>query len=146
MKKFGYILLFSIITFTSCTLETSDNGKLDGYWHLERIDTLQTGGSKDMTNEKVFWAVQHKLMQLQGDTATYTLRFDETADSLVLKEPYKSGGVSDAGERTDIPLADPHGLQPYGIQNLEEHFFKESLKGSSMVLRSAGFRLYFRKF
>ena len=32
----------------SCELERDHNGDLAGYWHLERVDTLQTGGVKDM--------------------------------------------------------------------------------------------------
>ena len=35
--------------FTACGIdfEGSDNGKLDGFWHLEKVDTLATGGVTD---------------------------------------------------------------------------------------------------
>ena len=33
---------------SACTLETSDNGDLDGYWHLEQVDTLATGGKLNL--------------------------------------------------------------------------------------------------
>ena len=38
----------------SCELERDHNGDLAGYWHLERVDTLQTGGVKDMSRDRVF--------------------------------------------------------------------------------------------
>ena len=47
-----------LMSLTSCEIETSDNGKLDGFWHLERVDTLATGKSVDYTNKLVFWGVQ----------------------------------------------------------------------------------------
>ena len=31
----------SMFAFSSCELESSDNGKLDGFWHLESIDSLE---------------------------------------------------------------------------------------------------------
>ena len=34
------MLLSLGLGMSSCTLETSDNGYFDGYWHLERVDTL----------------------------------------------------------------------------------------------------------
>lgn len=145
MKKLLYISLF-LIAISSCTLETSDNGKLDGYWHLERIDTIPTGGAKDMTNERIFWAVENKLLQLQGNAGTYTFHFNNTADSLILLDPYRSYGHEEDSTGGDVKVTDPNELKPYGVQRLEEHFFKESLKGSSMVLRTDSFRLYFKKF
>lgn len=66
----GKTIMFLVAVFMSsclmsCDLETSDNGKLDGFWHLERIDTLATGRALDMSGEKVFWSFQVNLLQLQ---------------------------------------------------------------------------------
>lgn len=145
MKKLLYIFISALI-LSSCTLETSDNGKLDGYWHLERIDTLQTGGAKDMSNEKAFWAVENKLLQLQGYSITYTFHFNNTGDSLIFLDGFRSFGHEENGEGGDQEITDVQGLNRYGVQKLHERFFKESLKGSSMVLRSDSLRLYFKKF
>lgn len=49
----------------SCNVETSDNGPLDGFWHLERVDTLATGGSTDYHKGYVFWGVQKDLMYIK---------------------------------------------------------------------------------
>ena len=50
---------------SACTIETSDNGDLDGYWHLEQVDTLATGGKLNLSKERVFWGVQHKLISCE---------------------------------------------------------------------------------
>ena len=72
----GKTIMFLVAVFMSsclmsCDLETSDNGKLDGFWHLERIDTLATGRALDMSGEKVFWSFQVNLLQLQGGSSSF---------------------------------------------------------------------------
>lgn len=49
-------LLMALGSLSSCTLESSDNGDLDGYWHLESIDTLATGKTGDYSNRRFFGA------------------------------------------------------------------------------------------
>ena len=57
-------ILFSLIAtallLVSCgdLLEHSQNGKLDGYWKLTTIDTLTSGGQKDVSEQSLFMAVQ----------------------------------------------------------------------------------------
>lgn len=55
-------ILTTALTLASCELETSDNGKFDGFWHLERVDTLATGGSLNLQQKRIFWGVQAKLI------------------------------------------------------------------------------------
>ena len=43
-------------------------------------------------------------------------------------------------------MTDVEVLAPYGINNLEEHYQKESLTGSRMTLKSKTLRLFFKKF
>ncbi len=43
MKRMIYLIAAISLVLSSCTLETSDNGDFDGFWHLERVDTLATG-------------------------------------------------------------------------------------------------------
>ncbi len=131
---------------SSCSIETSDNGDLDGFWHLERIDTIATGGINDLSAQPLFWSVNNKLLMLKGSGSSYYLRFRQTDDSLVVFSPYLEGGHEDVEGGGDHPVGDPTALWPYGIRRLEEHFVKESLGGSHMVLRSPELRLYFRKF
>ncbi len=140
------VLCSLVFLLVSCSIESSDNGKLDGYWRLERIDTIYTGGSCDLSGGNLFWGVQHKLMSLNGGSVSFFYRFSQTRDSLSLLVPYVNRGHEDVENGGDIPVDDPSALRQYGIQHVEEHFLKETLNGSRMVLRTDSFRLWFKKF
>ena len=60
MKRIIYLIAAISLVLSSCTIETSDNGDFDGFWHLERVDTLATGNYLDLSKERVFWGVQHR--------------------------------------------------------------------------------------
>lgn len=139
--------VFMSLCLMSCDLETSDNGKLDGFWHLERVDTLATGGSLDMSNDKVFWSFQVRLLWLQGGSSSFYLRFNQEGDSLTINSPYTNEGHEETlGDGGNKPVSDPSVLRDYGIDALETHYKKEALDGSRMTLRSRRLRLMFRKF
>lgn len=137
------------VLFVACDIETSDNGKLDGYWHLERIDSLASGGQLDLAQRRIFWAIQAKLINVRdvdyNSNGCY-LRFRQTADSLVIYDPYANHWHQDQEDGGDIPITDATLLNPYGINALEVHYQKESLSGSKMVLKDDVVRLYFTKF
>jgi len=151
----GMLLLLVVGSFvcglSSCTLETSDNGDFDGYWHLERVDTLETGGWCDYSQRRVFWGVQYKLLSCKDADVTIRgcyFRFDQTSDSIIVHTPYKNKWHETEGsDGGDIPiLAVTYEIREYGINNLREPFYKEKLKGDKMILRSKMLRLYFVKF
>lgn len=151
------IMALSVIAlsmlFTACGIdfEGSDNGKLDGFWHLEKVDTLATGGVTDYSQKRVFWGVQAKLISMydtdvDSNHGFYT-RFTQTSDSLFIHTLYKDNWHEDSGENGgDQPLTDYTPMRPYGINAMEDHFAKEKLSGSRMILKSKMLRLYFRKF
>ena len=140
-----FLSLFAAL-LASCDLETSDDGDLDGFWHLERVDTLSTGGSTDLSEAKFFWAFEVKLMALQGGSERFYLRFRQTTDSLTVLSPYYNKGHEQGEGTGDVPVTDAAALSQYGIDSLEVHYQKEALSGSKMVLRSRRLRLYFKKF
>ena len=145
------IATLAIVSLASCEIETSDNGDFDGFWHLERVDTLATGGTCDLSKKRVFWGVQYKLISVydtdKEGTFGYYLRFTQTRDKIVTKSPYKNNWHQDNGEDGgDIPVDDPTQLAPYGINNLAEEFVKEKLNGGQMILRSKTLRLKFKRF
>lgn len=145
------IATLAIVSLASCEIETSDNGDFDGFWHLECVDTLATGGTCDLSKKRVFWGVQYKLISVydtdKEGTFGYYLRFTQTRDKIVTKSPYKNNWHQDNGEDGgDIPVDDPTQLAPYGINNLEEEFVKEKLNGGQMILRSKTLRLKFKRF
>ena len=140
----------AIASFTSCDIESSDNGNFDGYWHSERVDTLATGGTTDLSKSRVFWGVQYKLISVydidKDGTFGYYLRFTQTKDKITTKSPYKNNWHQDRENGGDIPVEEPSQLAPYGINNLEEEFVKEALNGGQMILRSKTLRLKFKRF
>jgi hypothetical protein len=99
-RLFNTILAaFVIVALASCEIETSDNGDFDGFWHLERVDTLATGGTLDLSKKRVFWGVQYKLISVydidKEGTFGYYLRFKQTHDQIVTHTPYKNNWHQD---------------------------------------------------
>lgn len=151
-RLFNTILAtIALTTLASCEIETSDNGDFDGFWHLERVDTLATGGTTDLSKKRVFWGVHYKLISVRDVDKDkqhgYYLRFKQTSDKIVTHTPYKDNWHQDQGDNGgDHPIDDPKLLAPYGINNLEEEFVKEKLDGGQMILRSKTLRLKFKRF
>ncbi len=150
-RLFNTILAtIALTTLASCEIETSDNGDFDGFWHLERVDTLATGGTLDLSKKRVFWGVHYKLISVydidKEGTFGYYLRFKQTSDQIVTHTPYKNNWHQDVENGGDHPIDDPTQLAPYGINNLEEEFVKEKLNGGQMILRSKTLRLKFKRF
>lgn len=136
------------VSMASCTMESSDNGKLDGFWHLEQVDTLATGGTADLSDKRIFWGVQHKLISIKDyDAESFYLRFQQTGDSLIMSSPYINHWHQDTGDDGgDIPMEEvSDNLRRCGINNMEERFCKERLTGSDMTLRNKTLRLIFKK-
>lgn len=48
-----YIICIGLL-LTGCTIETSENDDLDGFWHLEQIDTLASQNTVDYGGQRVF--------------------------------------------------------------------------------------------
>ncbi len=135
-----------LLSLGGCSVEHISNGDLDGFWHFVQIDTLTTGQSADLSDETLFWGFQAKLMHTQGATNKFYFRFDHSATTLVLYDPYLDHGHEDNNEGGDIPVDDPTLLAPYGIQSLSDTFHVDLLTSSRMTLSTARHRLYFIKF
>lgn len=143
MKKTVYALVcFLIFTLTSCHLETSDNGDLDGLWQLHTVDSLALGKTADVKDQRVFWAFQVHLMRAtKYGVGQYLFRFRQTADSLYVSEPRQDDRMNDDPEVTDASL-----LQPVEINGLGQNFRIVELSGGTMTLQTNTLRLYFRKY
>ena len=138
MRKLTYIIATALVAgATSCDIEHIDNGKLDGLWKLQVIDSLSNHVSVDMSASNLSYAIQGNLLQL----GRVYFRFDHQGDSLILHDPYvNSFDVSET--LTDISL-----VTPFGINNIpREAFYVDELSRSKMVLRSEFLRLHFEKY
>lgn len=150
-----YILMALAGTaFWACgdNFETSGNGAFDGFWQLEQVDTLATGGITDMHDELIFWAVQHHVIELRCKKLTADgsslvrlsvyYHFERSGDTLqFLADPYP---VLDL--RPNDPYAELRQVQAYGFSRFDEKFIVLRLDDDHMTLQSEVFRMYFRKY
>lgn len=146
--------LATTLMLASCNIETSNNGPLDGFWHLEQVDTLATGGTTDYSSGYVFWGVQKDLIYIKDSSnssvGAYYLRFNQTQDSLHITKIYLDHGHEDNPNHEqggDIPVeAIDRNLRFFGLNALPEHFKKEAINGNRMILSTEKLRLKFKKF
>ena len=128
-------LISSVISLmTACHMESSDNGHLDGFWHLVRVDTLSTGGTSDLHQDYFFWAFQFQLLSVrntQKSPEEYFLRFQRQGDELVLSHPFQY-----VLQGKDAPVENIDLLRPFGINDQEERFRIVHLSSRRMTLQN----------
>jgi len=131
-----------LAALASCTLETSDNGDLDGFWHLTAVDTLSTGGYADYGERQVFWMFQGTLYKMREYTTDVAVvgHFQREGDSLFVTDVYRSDRLND-----DPAVEDASELYIYGANAINEHYRVVNLSSSSMTLQSKVLKLSFRK-
>lgn len=143
-----------LLSLMSCEIETSENGKLDGFWHLERIDSLNNNKIEDYSNKLIFWGIQMHLIETKdidnNNINHLYLRFKQTTDSLYINKIYENHWHEDNYDDEtagDVPVSLPNNdTRHYGINAIPETFLKEELNGRRMVLRSKTLRMTFRRF
>ena len=130
-----FFLIISVISLmTACHMESSENGHLDGFWHLVRVDTLSTGGTSDLHQDYFFWAFQFQLLSVrntQKSPEEYFLRFQRQGDELVLSDPFQY-----VLQGKDAPVENIDLLRPFGINDQEERFRIVHLSSRRMTLQS----------
>ncbi len=138
-----YMIVLVGLLLTSCDIETSNNGDLDGFWQLQSVDTLSNNVSVDMKSQGVFWGVQKDLVEVRkykGDSYNVYFKFDYNGNSLRLYSPYKDDRDEQDKVITDIIL-----LRPLGVNALDESFTIEQLD-DKLVISSSSLRLHFRRY
>lgn len=142
MKKITF-LFAAFLLLTSCEIEFSNNGKLDGFWQLIAVDTLATQYTSDLKTSGRTWAFQGRLLEMRDTKGGYSdlyFSFEHRGDSLFLDSPYLSDRDVD-----DIKITDVNIVRPYGVNGLKEGFEIESLSNNKLILRSKTLRLLFKK-
>lgn len=140
------VLPLLALLFVSCSLETdNDAGKMEGMWHLVKIESTTTVASEDLSEQVIFWSFQAKLLQMDdkmGMHNSYLYRFRIGDNQLTLTSPYQYDR-----ENGDHPLtAYESTLGLYGIKSLTPVFRIEKLDRRKMILNDNSVRLYFDKF
>ena len=142
MKKITF-LFAALLLLTSCEIEFSNNGKLDGFWQMIAVDTLATRHTSDLKTSGRTWAFQGRLLEMRDTKGGYSdlyFSFEHRGDSLFLDSPYLSDRDVD-----DIKITDVNIVRPYGVNGLKEGFEIESLSNNKLILRSKTLRLMLRK-
>ena len=142
MKKITF-LFAALLLLTSCEIEFSNNGKLDGFWQLIAVDTLATQHTSDLKTSGRTWAFQGRLLEMRDTKGGYSdlyFSFEHRGDSLFLDSPYLSDRDVD-----DIKITDINIVRPYGVNGLKEGFEIESQSNNKLILRSKTLRLLFKK-
>ena len=142
MKKITF-LFAALLLLTSCEIEFSNNGKLDGFWQLIAVDTLATQHTSDLKTSGRTWAFQGRLLEMRDTKGGYSdlyFSFEHRGDSLFLDSPYLADRDVD-----DIKITDVNIVRPYGVNGLKEGFEIESLSNNKLILRSKTLRLLFKK-
>lgn len=150
MKKLFYFFITLLPLLTSCELETSDNGDFDGFWHLVSVDTLANAQHQDLSQKRIFWAVQLHLIQLRGadrkdeggDGREYYEQFKLEQNQLTLFNPHEKNREAGDPIVTEEHLDE---IRPYGVNALTEHFDVLLLNKDEMILKSSTLQLQFRK-
>lgn len=138
----GMTLLLSWMC-SSCSLETDGADGMEGYWHLVKVDTVETGGSRDLSEQLLFWSFQVNLLEMNdrnGNHQAVLLRFDKNESLLRVYEPHLHI-PSDGDPLTD----DLSYLTPFGMSDIEDTFTIEQKSGSKMILYNGILRLYFKR-
>ncbi|WP_298950595.1 lipocalin-like domain-containing protein [uncultured Alloprevotella sp.] len=150
MRNYSLITIF-LLLLTGCSIETSDNGVLDGRWQLMEINYFDGSNRKVETKEQlIFWDIQYKLISIHSmsgklhDSLTEEslCRFNYTKDSLKLSDFYRH--FREADQKIDDPLTTY--FQKTGINGINANFAVLHLDSKSMLLQSDYAKLSFRKF
>ena len=145
MKKTLFLIIAAVMTATtSCELERSAGGSLDGFWQLYAADTLKGGALADMRSSGIYWAVQARLLEVRDVSLTrpaFFFRYEHKDGCLILSHP-----VVNAKEEGDSLLTDPSLLQPYGLTRLTDTLQVVELTSERMTLESQLLRMHFRKY
>lgn len=141
------VLSLSLIGIVSCgdLVDTSDNGKLDGYWLLSQVDSIGSGQVAKVVSDRKFLSVQGTFVQMEDrdDGTQYIFRFTFVSDTLRLSDARRI-------DRNEPNPSDPvvlsvDILRPYGINSLTPEYKVETLTGSRLVMSDGVVRLHYRK-
>jgi hypothetical protein len=144
---FAVLTCITAISLNSCGLvdfDHSENGNLDGYWHLVTVDSLTNGVSTDLGEKRYFWAIQATLLELYSPDWLGGQRF-------VSRISYQDNRLTiielrnDKREEGDPVIENVDKVSPFGVNNVTETFQVEELLGRSMTLSTTELRLRFKK-
>lgn len=146
-----YIYIISFITgifttaFCSCDgFEISNNGDLDGMWHLIEVDSLNNDVKVDYIHEGIYWSIQDNLICAEDKLKRYEtciFHFVLKEGTLTIKDPHFDNRVEGDPEVEDILK-----IAPFGINKKIEDYRVENLNKKCLVIKNQMLRLSFKKY
>jgi hypothetical protein len=133
-----------MVILSSCSVERSDIGRLEGLWQLYRVDTIATGGCCDLRQSQLAWAFQGKLLELRSHPYSYLdfiASYSMTTDSLYIDNLR----LLDR-EHGDPLLSDADSVRCFGVNKTNEHFRVLHFSDELFQLQSDRLVIYLRKY
>ena len=134
MKKI-YVQLFLLMAVLLCSCAKDDiNGDLDGLWQLRTITYAAHDSTVQVQDSLRFMAVQLHLLELRNNQKNGRFaRFHHSGDSLTI-------------EMIDSTVITKSWMLSFGMDDVRQHFYVETLNRKHLVLRSSFAHLVFHKF
>lgn len=134
------LLIFTaaLTTATSCE-KMSDNGKLDGMWHLQEIYSRPRSATnvgyterQDVSDAGIYWSFQLQLLQikskafLNGETSETMARFNYSDTHLDITQTYihyrdRDELITDSQSQKLVPLGIRGNASSFRIDRLTDH-------------------------
>lgn len=134
-----------LMAFPSCDgFEISDNGDLDGMWHLIEVDSLVNDVRVDYLHEGIYWSIQDNLLCAEDKSKRYEtciFHFVHNENTLTIKDPHYDNRVE-----CDPQVEDLQKIAPFGINKIVEEYKVETLTKKHLVIKNQTLKLSFKKY
>ncbi len=154
MKHISFVIgcMFFLALLGACE-KVSDNGELDGLWHLTTITDTE-GHVNDVSSYQRFWAFQLDLMNLRSHTENIIpnykealARFQVKGSKLCITDIYLHPWADRINADDSLVVDESTNVfQIFGIWGCRDTFDIQCLTSSTMQLKSNHAQLSFRKF
>lgn len=149
MKLHIYIIIATVLLLLLPSCEMSDNGDLDGYWYMTRIDSIQSGKTVNKREDRLTWEFQDKILEFYNHNDLYEFRhtlmarFEHSDGQLIVYNPFRydrmNGDVALTADSLEY-------LRPYSINAVPDTFQVEKLSDSKLQITDNYLRIYFEKY
>lgn len=141
MKKLLILMIIGLLS--SCNMETSNNGDLDGLWQATFKENIVTGSLIDLRDFNASWSFQGGLVQMNASTIPSHVigKFVRTDNFLKVNTLciFRHG-------KGDEQITDVSVLEVFGFIQLDETFEVLELNEDVLRLQNSRVRLSFRKY
>ena len=143
MKKLFYMTIIAAL-LTACDIDNAGNGGIYGNWQLQQVDTLASGGMRDMSKSCIYWAFESDVMQIRridGNNIKLMFTYKAAGDSITVRNPLLVRTKDEL-----IAVEDKKTLEEYCMTGLTDIFHIIRKKNNTLILENSAYRMTFRKY